>query len=394
MFNPSALIKVIGLTSSWICASALAGDLRMPEWHGYISQGAIHSTDHNVFGQSDDDISLDFGSVTLGSYWQITDRIDLSIQGINRRAGRTSENGVQLDYGFISSEIFTNSKNEVQIRAGRVKNPIGLYNETRDVPSARPSILLPQSTYFDRLYTLYHSSDGVNLTWKRYLGTNVLTTSVNVGKPVLSQVSENALFFEVPNTHIANDRVQFGKIQYESPLSGTTLAFTRFRMTGDVDSNILAPDGSDLTINSYYLSAQKSFEKSEFTTEYGRISLDRTDTIGPFANYSPEGEFYYLQYVYNFTPNFSVLSRYDAFFNSKDDRSGRRQAALLNNQNLNFYSRDVTLGARYIANNKWVLSLEHHRVKGYIWTSFVDNPSPRNTTRRWGLTALEVSYQF
>lgn len=47
------------------------------------------------------------------------------------------------------------------VRVGRVRLRLGLYNDTRDVAFTRPSILLPQSIYFDRTRELQISGDGI-----------------------------------------------------------------------------------------------------------------------------------------------------------------------------------------------------------------------------------------
>jgi hypothetical protein len=47
------------------------------------------------------------------------------------------------------------------MRVGRIKTAYGLYNTTRDVPFTRPSIVLPQSIYFERTRNLTVSADGV-----------------------------------------------------------------------------------------------------------------------------------------------------------------------------------------------------------------------------------------
>ena len=76
--------------------------------------------------------------------------LQFSVQGLSRTAGEGSPGNIRLDYGFIDYTFSNQENSQFGIRLGRMKNPLGFYNDTRDVPFTRPSILLPQSIYFDR----------------------------------------------------------------------------------------------------------------------------------------------------------------------------------------------------------------------------------------------------
>ena len=66
-----------------------------------------------------------------------------------------------LDYGLIDLTLNETDTRLLGVRLGRLKNPLGLYNETRDVPFTRPSVFLPQSVYFDKVRNLILSTDGL-----------------------------------------------------------------------------------------------------------------------------------------------------------------------------------------------------------------------------------------
>jgi hypothetical protein len=74
-----------------------------------------------------------------------------------------SKGGIRIDYGFVDYTAISTESMDFGIRLGRTKNPLGFYNDTRDVPFTRPSILLPQSIYFDRTRNLGLASDGAQV---------------------------------------------------------------------------------------------------------------------------------------------------------------------------------------------------------------------------------------
>ena len=89
--------------------------------------------------------------------------LQFSVQGLSRTAGEGSPGNIRLDYGFIDYTFSNQENSQFGIRLGRMKNPLGFYNDTRDVPFTRPSILLPQSIYFDRTRKLAIAADGAHL---------------------------------------------------------------------------------------------------------------------------------------------------------------------------------------------------------------------------------------
>ncbi|MBS1212726.1 MAG: hypothetical protein H6R26_1343, partial [Proteobacteria bacterium] len=140
----------------------------LPEWklpdslqiHGFASQSYIHTTGNQFFGHSTNMGSLDFTEMGINGSWRPISQLQASMQIVYRRAGRTDDQDLRIDFGFLDYSFLSDSDDLLGIRLGRVVNPIGLYNDTRDMPFTRPSILLPQSIYFDINRNLALSSDG------------------------------------------------------------------------------------------------------------------------------------------------------------------------------------------------------------------------------------------
>ncbi|EGG98856.1 hypothetical protein imdm_1815 [gamma proteobacterium IMCC2047] len=98
MFERYSLSKLSGVLLFGLLACSFvqaqpSSDLR---WHGFFSQGAIHTDDNNFFGDSTD-TSFDFRDLGVGFSWQAQNDLLLAAQLIYRDAGKTSPEGAKVD---------------------------------------------------------------------------------------------------------------------------------------------------------------------------------------------------------------------------------------------------------------------------------------------------------
>ncbi|MCK5356094.1 MAG: hypothetical protein KAJ63_13330, partial [Methyloprofundus sp.] len=105
------------------------------QFHGFFSQGLFHTTGNNVFGQSKNSVSAGLTELGLNISYQALNNLSFVAQGLYRRAGEsTGDQGeLSLDYAFVDITLLDFSSGRIGVRGGRVKNPWGFYNETRDV---------------------------------------------------------------------------------------------------------------------------------------------------------------------------------------------------------------------------------------------------------------------
>lgn len=66
--------------------------------HGFLTQGFFHSSDNNVYGQSDDGISPGLTEIGLNLSYQPWDRLRFATQGLYRRAGAVDSGSVSLEW--------------------------------------------------------------------------------------------------------------------------------------------------------------------------------------------------------------------------------------------------------------------------------------------------------
>ena len=142
---------------------------------GFAAQTLISSTNNNFFGESRDAVSTDFTEIGLQGFWLPLDALQLSGQILYRQAGESDQEGLRLDYAQADWRFYQNDSTQLGVRLGKVKIPYGLYNETRDVPFTRPSILLPQAIYLDHSRSVLIAAPGAIFMPARSTRTAALT---------------------------------------------------------------------------------------------------------------------------------------------------------------------------------------------------------------------------
>ena len=128
--------------------------------HGFLTQGFVQTSDNRFFGDSDEG-SFDFTEIGLNGSFRLNKQFLFSGQILSRRAGDMYNGSLSLDYGLVDFTAFSDESTRLGLIAGRFKNPLGLYNDTRDVAFTRPGIFMPQSIYFDKVRNLMLSNDGL-----------------------------------------------------------------------------------------------------------------------------------------------------------------------------------------------------------------------------------------
>ena len=364
--------------------------------HGFINQGYFLSSDNNMYGNSDSkNGTLDFTEIGINSSIRPLSNLRLAVQGVYRHAGQTS-NDARIDYALVDWTVLEKEDYQLGFRFGRIKNPLGFYNDTRDVAFTRPSIFLPQGIYQERSRDLFLSSDGGQF----YLNTDTpigkFFLQINAGKleddPEELEIA--ILNFNAPG-HLCIKPAYMGKLEFESNSGATRLAFSY----SDIDMDYKPGAGDfvgagDLSFELLVFSAQQSFGQFTVTAEYLR-QHNTFENLGPFyPDVKPTSESYYLQSDYRFNNQLQGIIRYDASYLNKDDRKGEQYGASTGSPNYLAYSKDYMAGMRWTPNNSWMVQAEYHRIDGASSLSFADNSDQMSLKQHWNLLTLQLSYRF
>ncbi len=382
-----------------VCVGARALEpLEGLQVHGFLTQGYFLTSSNRVFGHSEGDGSLDFIEAGINASWTPLPRLQFAVQPLFRRAGAGHGSDFELDFALMDYALLSTADKQLGIRLGRIKNPLGLYNETRDVAFTRPSILLPESIYLDSLREQFVSSDGAMVYGE--LRSRWGDFSLELG-PVFFRSDnkdlELAIFLDDFPGEFGNDLSFLGRLTYQLDGGRYKLAVSGAQVNSTYEPGFLPPQdlraGTDL-FELLILSAQYNGEHWGFTSEYA-LRHTEDQGFGPgFPDATFTGESYYFQGMYRASAKWEAFLRYDVFFADRDDRDGEAFEKTTGFPGHNFFAKDWTIGARYYFTPAFMVAAEYHHVYGTGWLPRQDNPDLSATDEKWDLFAVLASYRF
>src|SRR6267142_5985687 len=95
------------------------------EFHAFVSEGYLKSSDNNYLADSKRG-SFEFWEAGINATKQLTDRLRMGIQLFSRDLGPLGDYKAKVDWAYLDY----NWKDWLGVRAGRIKLPFGLYNDT------------------------------------------------------------------------------------------------------------------------------------------------------------------------------------------------------------------------------------------------------------------------
>ena len=360
--------------------------------HGFATQSYLHSDANNFFGQSDSG-SFDFRELGVNALWRPISELQFAAQLVARSAGSTDDGAVRVDYALMDYAFARSATGTTGLRLGRMINPYGFYNDTRDIAATRPSILLPQSIYFDVNRNLALSSDGVQGYHEYGTDAGQYTFQLGVTKPRTQDPDlEPSVLFQDGPGKLEGTVSWMGRALYEHNFGRIRVGLTAAEVNADYEPGVQDPVGNgEFSLRPYILSAEYNLERWSFTAEYAK----RTTELSGFQSL-PDLEFtgtsYYAQSIYRFAPNWQAFARFDELIWNDDDKDGREYAALTGRPAHSRFAKDWTLGLRWDPTPKLMLRAEWHSIDGTGWLSSLENPS--STERHWNLFSLSASLTF
>lgn len=363
--------------------------------HGFFTQGLVASTNNNWYGKSSEHVSFDFREIGLNGSYRLTPGIQLSAQVISRRAGEMDDGELWVDYAFVDFTLLNTEDSKAGVRLGRMKNPYGLYTDTRDVAFTRPGVIVPQPIYFDVSRRFALSGDGIHLYGNTHvIGGNVEATLL-VGKtPINDRSSKAVLVGANAAGELEQNRLTPGlRVLYETDNKRWLGALSYFSLNQKyhpIPGDITPP--SSALLEPWILSLRYTAEQWTLTGEY---SQEKVKFIRGNATIEDGfAESWYLQSQYRFKPDWELLLRYDSSAVDRNDPSGKQFAATTGGMSYSRYARDWVVGVRYDVTQDFMLRAELHHVKGTFWLSSLDNPVATNLERDWNMLMLLGSWHF
>jgi len=155
--------KTIGLYGvvifSLVAWASFAGaeNLAGVDIHGYLSQGYMKSSNNNYLATTEDG-TFEFNEMGLNFSIEF-DKLRIGAQLLSRDLGEFGNNDIVLDWAmgdYQFNELFG-------VRAGKIKIPMGFYNQGRDVDMLRIPVLLPGSIYDEGTRDMLNTYEGIGV---------------------------------------------------------------------------------------------------------------------------------------------------------------------------------------------------------------------------------------
>jgi hypothetical protein len=390
------LFSLLLLLLPYVCAMAT----ELPEldqalqFHGFLTQGYVKTTENGFFGDSEDG-SFEFRELGFNTSYRFSPNIMASAQILSRNAGELYDGSVDLDYAQIDTAFYTANENRFGIIVGRYKNPFGLYNDTRDVAATRPGIFMPQAIYWDRVRNMMLHNDGALLFGNVHIESHRFYLQLFSGlTPIDENVEQTYIspFFD-PDPELEQDGLTTGaRLLYEWDGGRFTLAYSGANLQFDAKTDNLPP--GSVEIDYRILSAQYNEGLWSLTFEYMQEPFHYSGFNGILNSLDADLDGYYVQGSYRLQDDIELFLRYEESHYDKEDTRGEKTGLKFGQDPHNFYSRQTTLGLLWEITERWIFRTEFSQVDGTIFLSHRDNPNTEERERNWNLFSMLVSYSF
>ena len=393
-------LTICALFSSMAFAINLSKNIQL---HGFATQGYIKTDNYNFFGEtSRTKGDIDFRELGINASYRAFSNFHIAAQLISREAGAVDNSTIQVDYALADLQITSRNQYNFGLRVGRVKNPLGFYNETRDVAFTRNSIFLPQSIYFDRVRKLALSADGLHIYGQKRHKFGDFDFQFGIGYPRVDNETEIAIFKTDRDGLMKSNLSLIAHTSYSLNADNQKIALSWVRLSADYMStgaeNAAASNlrNANFSFTPIILSALSTHGDFTISSEYAL----RFFQFNNMAPYVPEdiadltGESYYIQMQYRLTPLFEIFLRYDIIYLDRNDKDGLKYEAKGYGNRIEQFAKDATAGIALHINRTWLLRAEYHHIEGTAWLPVQDNPGMSSNQKNWQLFSVLVSYKF
>jgi hypothetical protein len=356
----------VAMGASAVAAQSL-DDLNI-QIHGYATQGFLYTNNNNIFTTNSSDGSPAWTEAVVNVGAQPMRKLRVGVQGRYFLLGNIG-NTITLDWAQADYK----ANNKFGVRFGKVKTPVGLFNEVQDIDPSYMWSLLPQTVYpiESRNSLLAHLGGVVYGTLKlgpsggdlEYRGWG---GQLSLGPNDGYFINQNESGVTLPNG--MTSPIVGGALRWRTPVSGLIVGASDNRVTRlsgaslDVALGALLgiPEGvpgteSLKSFNQYDYFIRYEGGKLMLATEYNRLPVHITlamPAIGVSVPLPADDRAWYGMVTYKATEKLSVGSYYTQYFDHQGSLGSGR------------YLKDWALSGRYDFNPYIYAKAEQHLMDG------------------------------
>jgi len=381
------------------CAAELAG----VDIHAFVSQGFVQTTHGNNFPTNNsEDGSFNFNEFGINFGKQITSKLHVGMQLFAQDRGYYGNDDITIDYAYGDYRL----TDWLGFRAGKIKNPMGLYNETRDNDSLRTNILLPQGIYTDSQRETAIALSGAGIYGTVPLGpAGAVSYQLQVGVlPITSDGgTAQTIATLVPGGSTPTDATSktavVSYLEWRPPVDGLRLAVSSLNSSFNVKTSNAAVAAS-VNIDDfkrYVFSTEYTWRDLVLAAEYMREDFTANTTATTLVDmptgYPPPYDILPAGYVQNSADRNKRDSWYVSMAYRLNDfiETGVYYNAFDGNRDVDNrdYQNDTALTLRIDPIKDVVLKFEGHSLRGK--GLMIDGPDGKHD---WEMFLAKATYSF
>lgn len=393
--------------------TAGAMDAAGVEIHGFASQGFIQTSKDNNFPVSNSGRgSFNFNDFAVNFSKEVSPGLRVGLQLLAMDRGSYGKDKVTLDWAFGDYRVH----DWVGFRAGKIKMPLGLYNESRDNDALRTFIFLPQNEYYDYERDSVNATTGGSIYGSIAMGTaGSLNYQVQLGTtpiPVDGASARNYSAFvstvEAPltATDISSGTAVVHHLEWETPVEGLRATFSGLHtsFSGTATGIFTDPNNGNQTpvnadwkfdaLHRYIYGIEYTYHDLVLAAEY---QMDDYTVIADYKNPLLENftskqaaDGWYVSATYRCTDWLELGGYYSEIYADRNHRDGSTFADLGVGAPWQTWQREAVLALRFDPIRNLVLKVEGHLIDGTWNMSESTDASKRN----WFLFATKATVSF
>lgn len=371
----------------FLIACMCAGSLHAQEWegiavHGFVTQGFLFSSTNNYLTMKSSEGSLRWTDGAVSASRSFTDNLRAGIQLHMYQLGDLGGAYLQIDWASLDYRV----NDHFGIRAGKVKTPIGLFNDSQDVDAVFLWVLLPQGAYpiDNKGFLLAHVGGEVyggfslgnavgRVQYRAYGGRDEL----DLHGGYIKAIADDGIRF----TTAPSGATYGGDLRWQPPLPGLTLGFSGLMAALDGTAPIGALHLPSFFANASYAEFKKG--KFDFAGEYRREATQPILLFGPEAFPVPRDQrFWFAMGSYRIRKSLQAGSYYSHYANRSADTSLPQN-----------YSADWVVSGRYDFNTYFYGKLEGHFLHGTGLGYYADSNANGLKTNS-NMLAVKIGFSF
>ncbi len=368
-------------------AAAEDGGEQDIEFHGFVSQGFLKSTKNEYLANSTDG-SFEFFEAGLNVTKAVSQQLRLGLQLFSRDLGPTGDYKVLLDWAYLDYRW----RDWLGVRAGRIKIPFGLYNDTSDIDAAHPSALLPQSVYpVENRNFLLAQTGGELYGYRRFEHAGALDYRL-YGGTVFLDVPPQPPGSPIQLLDLQIPYLVGGRVMWETPHEGLRLGVSaqKLRLETEIfdgrDPMMPKVIEADVPATLVQGSIEYTVDEFVFAAEWSRwyTSVESSDPMA-VPEVEQTNERAYGLVSYRATPRLQPSMYYSLFYLDAGKTEGRQSK-----------QHDAAATLRIDITANWLLKLEAHYLRGTgQLSSALNNNLPLDMlANRWSLFVIKTTAYF